>query len=166
MWWFGLVAARYLACLRFRLQNLPERRQRRELHADEARNIVSLKSSNFIMILDGLERQWGQSMPEALYSDDCVCTMLLRLEDSMFRNFYIPKSSPLRIFNLDWSAEAPSKSLPLPILGLDYTLTLYFRTTPINLSNIRKLSLNSWPITGTKLHPLNMSLNESAPELD
>src|SRR5277367_2400706 len=135
---FCLIAARYLACLRYRLQTLPERRERRELHADEARNIVSLKSSNFGAILEDLERQWGHPMPEALYSDDCVCRMLIQLEDSMFANFYIPKSSPLRIFNLDWSAEAPTKTLPLPILGLDYTLPLYFPTTPINLSNIRK----------------------------
>lgn len=143
-----LIIARYLACLRYRIQSLPERRERRELHADQARIIVSLKSSNFVAILDDLDKKWGRPMPEALYSDEIVCGMLVRLEDSMFANFYIPKSSPLRIFDLDWSANAPSKALPLPILGLDFTLTFYFPTTPINLSNIRKLSLNSWPITG------------------
>jgi hypothetical protein len=158
------MTARYLACVRQWIQSLPGRQERRDLHADEARAIVSLRSPKFAVVLDELDKHWGQVMPEPLYTDEMVCSMLVQLEDSMFANTYIPKYSPFRIFNLDWTFDnTKRKNIPLAILGLEFTLSFYFPTTPINISNIRRLSINSWPVTGILPHPATKLIHQVLP---
>jgi hypothetical protein len=149
-----LMVARYIACLRERIDSLPTRQGRRSLNADAARHIVSLKSPKFTAILDELSRRWGQTIPDAMVNEEPTHSMLLALEDAMFSK-YDPwtNTQPAKV-TLDWGGDKESdqsKDLPLPIIGLDYTLRLYFPTSAIDLSSITDLDLSSRNLTGMSL---------------
>jgi hypothetical protein len=90
-----------------------------------------------------------------MYSDDRVNEMLVPLEDSMLAKFYPPSTEPeqslAKFRRLDWSGKAEHRSrhrIPLPIYGLEFTLSLYFRDTRISLSNITDLNLSGMNLKG------------------
>ena len=145
-----MIVARYLACLRYWLQTLPDRKTRRNLPSDTARAIVALQSSTFTEQLETLEQRWSQHVPEELYKNITVHDLLLKLEDSMIARWYPWPDNKWRKLRIDWSDPPHHKeTLPIPIIGLDYTLSLYFPTTPIDLSNVVELDLRGRYLTGT-----------------
>jgi hypothetical protein len=88
-----------------------------------------------------------------MYSDGRVNEMLVQLEDAILAKLYPPPiEQPLALFRrLDWSVKAErgsSHNIPLPIYGLQYTLSLYFRDIPIRLSNITDLNLSGMNLKG------------------
>lgn len=131
---------------------LPKRRERRGLSTKAARHIVNLKSPKFSAILDELEHRWGQSMPEPLFADECVNRMLVKLEDGMLAKYEPFSNLQRRSFCLDWSMGPFDYSLPLPILGLEFTLTFYHPSTQIDLHYITDLNLSYWDIEGIPPH--------------
>ena len=149
-----LMVARYIACLRERIDSLPTRQGRRSLNADAARHIVSLESPKFTAILDELSRRWGQTIPDAMVNEEPTHSMLLALEDAMFSKYDPWTNTQPGKVTLDWGGDKESdqsKDLPLPIIGLDYTLRLYFPTSAIDLSSITDLDLSSRNLTGMSL---------------
>jgi len=144
-----LMVARHIACLRERIDSLPTRKGRRNLNSDAARHIVGLKSPKFTAILDELSRRWGQTIPHAMVNEEPTHSLLLALEDAMFSKY-----DPWTKVTLDWGGDkesVQSKHLPLPIIGLDYTLRLYFPTSAIDLSSVTDLDLSSRNLTGMSL---------------
>jgi hypothetical protein len=116
------------------------------LTASEAAAIVHLKTTKFSAILDMLQRRWGRPMPQSLYVDERVNKMLLNLEDAMSLKHEVstrqePKTKTIVVWNGD------KEMLPLPIVGLDFTLSFYFPTIPVNLSFITELYINDWSLT-------------------
>jgi hypothetical protein len=116
------------------------------LTSSDAAAIVHLKTTKFSAILDTLQGRWGRPMPEALYVDERVNKMLLNLEDAMSLKHEVsarqePKTKTIVVWNGD------NEMLPLPIVGLDFTLSLYFPTIPVNLSFITELYINDWSLT-------------------
>ena len=149
-----LIVARFITCLRERIDALPTRQGRRSLNADAARYIVSLKSPKFTAILDELSRRWGQIIPDAMVNEERTNSMLVALEDAMFTK-YDPwaNKQPVKV-TIDWGGDkksGQSMDLPLPIIGLEYTLRLYFPTSAIDLSSITELNLTSRNLTGMYL---------------
>jgi hypothetical protein len=144
--------ARYLACLRKRVEGLPERRERRDLASDEARTIVTLKGAKFSETMDKLMRKWGQSMPEQLYVDERTNEMLLQLEDCMLTQHHLESCC------LEWNDNEKSNSqgMPIAILGLGYTLSFYFPITPVKLDNIFRLEIQSSNLSGS--HPKHTNI--------
>jgi hypothetical protein len=153
------MIARYLACLGNRIEELPDRRERRDLTSDAARAIVVLKTSKFTTIVNELTRRWGKNMPEALYTDERTNGMLHQLEDCMLAK-YDPGTDSCRLI---WSDRAQSDTtLPVPIIGLEYTLTFYYSSTPIDLKNVTHLDLSSCNLTGSSIQNALIS----PPQLD
>jgi hypothetical protein len=151
-----LIVARYLACLRYWLETLPDRKNRRNLPSDKARAIVVLQSSTFTGLIETLEQRWSQHVPEVLYKNIKVYDMLLKLEDSMIARWYPWPDGKWRQLRIDWSDPPLHKgTMPIPIIGLEYTLSLYFPTTPIDLSNVVELDLRGRNLTGTHPYPLS-----------
>ena len=114
--------------------------------ASEAADIVHLKMTKFSAILDVLQRRWGRPMPEALYVDKRVNKMLLNLEDAMsLRHEVFARQEPKTKTIVMWDGD--KEMIPLPIMGLDFTLSFYFPTIPVNLSFITELYINDWSLT-------------------
>jgi hypothetical protein len=99
-------------------------------------------------------------MPTSLFADDEVNEMLCELEDIMLA----PRVTVNVIGDgtlLDWRPEIykpfernikdPQLPLPLPVLGLEFTLGYYFPTTPINLSTVESLYLDKRRLPGNCL---------------
>ena len=85
-------------------------------------------------------------MPEVLFMDERVNAMLLNLEDAMcLRHEVFYKQEPKTKTTVMW--EGDNEMIPLPIMGLDFTLSLYFPTTPFSLSFITELYINDWSLT-------------------
>jgi hypothetical protein len=140
--------ARYLQCLQARINTFPDRRKRRLLSTQQAGAIVQLINPKFSSLISVLQSQWGQHMPKVLFSDDKTHEMLCQLENALFiGSASLVESS----FNLIWDDKKHGRDLPLPIMGLEFTLRYYFPITSINLSNIPYLSLVNRPLTGTTL---------------
>jgi hypothetical protein len=136
-------------CLKSKIQELPERKERRGLHAETARYVVSLKTPKFAVMLSSLLNRWGQHVPKALYNDEEINGMLLQLENIWLAPLIL--NAPYLASCLDWRNNSPTdhfKPLPLPILGLEFTLTFYFPTTPINLSGVKELYLDGRKLAG------------------
>jgi hypothetical protein len=140
--------ARYLQCLQTRINTFPNRRKRRLLSTQQAGAIVQLINPKFSSLISALQSQWGQHMPKALFTDDKTHEMLYQLENALFTGFALPVESS---FNLIWDDKKDGRDLPLPVMGLEFTLRYYFPVTSINLSNIPYLSLVNRPLTGTSL---------------
>jgi hypothetical protein len=137
--------ARYIACLQEFVKSLPDRKARRELASDAARAIVILKSPKFESIIRKFSGHWGQTMPKILYTDRATNEFLLKLEDCMLAKYDHSRPS----CHLDWRSEETRQGrLPLPIFGLNYTLTFYYPTKPIDLGNITSLYLGGCALTG------------------
>ena len=143
--------ARYLACLKQRVLELPDRKERRQLPADKARYIVSLKSRKFAILLGELFRRWGQPVPKALCANDETNEMLIELED-VWLTPLIPGAHNRKAVHWESNGHSP---LPLPILGLEFTLSFYFPTTPIDLSDVLNLSLDSRKLSGDSFFLVN-----------
>ena len=160
-----MIVARYLACLRHLLEHVPDRRERRDLPSDKARAIVTLQSSTFLTTLSSLEQRWShQHIPDVLYTDPEVNDMLLKLENTMIARWYPWSNGEPREMVLDWSEKFNHKGiLPLPIIGLEYTLSLYFPTTPVDLSNISTLDLRERNLTGTTRHRCTATNQQCSP---
>jgi hypothetical protein len=114
------------------------------LASDSASEIVRLKHPKFSALLDELQDRWDVMMPDALYTEERVNRMLVELEDTMiFGKDPATVSEEVHFF---WQNN--EGIMPLPIMGLEYTLSLYFPTTPIDFSNITRLYLINWSLTG------------------
>ena len=99
-------------------------------------------------------------MPEALYKDSKVNRMLLKLEDSMFGRWYPWPNLKAKPYRLDWAEDiGPEESVPIPILGLEYTLGFYFPTTIIDLGNIIELDIAWKNASGTPLSYISLLLS-------
>jgi len=60
----------------------------------------------------------------------------------MFGRWYPWPDSGAKPYRLDWSEDiGPEETVPIPILGLEYTLSFYFPTTTIDLGNIIELDI-------------------------
>ena len=114
--------------------------------ASEAAAIVHLKTTKFLAVLEQLQHRWGQTMPEAFYVDERVNKMLLNLEDAMsLRPEIFARQEPKTNTIVMWDGD--EEMIPLPIMGLDFTLSFYFPTIPVNLSFITELYINNWGLT-------------------
>ena len=115
--------------------------------------IVNLKGTKFAGVIDDLACRWGQTMPEALYTDILTNKMLLELEDSMLAKL---EHNAISKHHLLWGNMTKSRQqeIPIPILGLGYTLTFYFPTSPIELGNITSVQLPMAGLTGFTLQEL------------
>ena len=73
-------------------------------------------------------------------------------------------------FRLDWSqaGEGQGQGMPLPILGLEFTLGMYFGCKGVDLLNVYEVDLRGRDLTCTPpLQPLRaMLLTCSIPQLD
>src|SRR5207248_252466 len=94
-----------------------------------------------------LQKQWGQTMPEVLFTDERTNKMLLNLEDAMsLRHEALSKQESKTKTIIMWQAD--DAVIPLPIMGLEFTLSFYFPTSFIDLSYITDLYIHNWSLTG------------------
>lgn len=135
------------------IDHLPNRKERRKLSSAKAFNIVQLRSPKFATALSTLQSRWAQPMCEALFADEVVNKMLTDLEDDLI---VLCGSKESRRSVYLWSGEGSGSVLPLPIMGLEFTLLYYFPTTFISLSSLAYLNLDSWSLTGTTLKKISL----------
>jgi hypothetical protein len=116
------------------------------LPASEATAIVHLKTTKFSAVVKQLQHRWGRTMPDALYVDERINKMLVNLEDAIaLRPEVFARHEPKPKTIVMWDGD--KEMIPLPIMGLDFTLSFYFPTLPVNLSFITELYINDWSLT-------------------
>lgn len=111
-----------------------------------ASDVVRLQSPKFAAIVATLRERWAQDMPRILFTDERVNDMLVTLESSI-----MPENDRLFTWKpaeISWSAEK-NDVLPVPILGLEYTLSLYAIDRSIRFAAVTSLDLRNWSLTGS-----------------
>lgn len=83
-------------------------------------------------------------MPDILCTDDRVNALLVALETSIMK---LPGWTQQ---TLVWNTKEKDPSLPLPILGLEYTLSLYGLDRSIRFPAVTVLDLRGWSLTGAR----------------
>jgi hypothetical protein len=126
------------------LSNLPNRLERRNLQSQVASDIVRLQSSRFSVVVEALRERWQRDMPDILFTDDHVNTLLVALETAILK---LPGWTPQ---TLGWNTKEKDPALPLPILGLEYTLSLYGLDRSIRFPAVTVLDLRGWSLTGAR----------------
>ena len=86
-------------------------------------------------------------MPDILFMDDRVNDMLDALETAMMS---VPGWTPQ---TLPWNAKDKDQAFPLPILGLEYTLSFYGLGRSIRFPTLTALDLRGWSLTGAHSSP-------------
>ena len=100
-------------------------------------------------------------MPDTLVTDDLTNDMLIALERVILHKYghvFTSKSSTV----LNWRSPKANDILPLPILGLEHTLSLYGVDRSIRMYAITVLDLRDWSLTCSISHCFRMWLTLAA----
>jgi hypothetical protein len=106
--------------------------------------------------VETLRERWQRDMPDILFTDDRVNDLLVALETAMMK---LPGWTPQ---TLAWNAKEKDQALPLPILGLEYTLNLYDLDRSIRFPAVTVLDLRGWSLTGARSSILYVRLTRDS----
>jgi hypothetical protein len=111
-----------------------------------ALDIVRLSSPKFGAVVATLQQRWSQDMPDILFADNGVNDLLIMLE-----NFILEDNDRLLTWQppvLSWRSKEKNGIIPIPVIGLEHTLSLYGIDRSVRFSAITVLDLRNWSLPG------------------